>query len=108
MFKIKNETLALIASSLLSLSAPAWAQTDMTNQTNIWSSGQGLFREPAQESEARVLGWKTSATVGLNLSLSSSQDVIGQTDGTSQTYGLNLKSGANRHGERDEWRSDFL
>ena len=35
----------------------------------------------AQSAEEKVLGWKKSANLGANLSFSSSQDVVGQTDG---------------------------
>ncbi len=58
---------------------------------------------PAQE---KVLGWKKTANLGVNLSFSSSQDVVGQTDGNSETYGLNLKSSAIRTRERNEWRTE--
>lgn len=58
------------------------------------------------EEEAPNVGWSKTANLGLNLSLTSSRDVVGQTDGTSQTYGLNLKSGWNLKREKDEWRND--
>lgn len=51
-------------------------------------------------------GWKKSANLGANLSFSSSQDVVGQTDGNSETYGLNLKSSFIRLQERNEWRTE--
>jgi len=56
--------------------------------------------------DPNALGWKKSAKLGTNLSLSSSQDVVGQTDGTSETYGLNLKSEFKRLSETDEWRTE--
>lgn len=55
----------------------------------------------------KVLGWSKSANLGVNLSFSSSQDVVGQTDGNSQTYGANLKSAFNRLSEGDEWRNEI-
>ncbi len=58
---------------------------------------------PADQSS---LGWHKTAKLSTNLSLSSSQDVVGQTDGTSETYGLNLKSEFKRMGENDEWRTE--
>ncbi len=61
----------------------------------------------AAAEDAPVLGWKKSANLGVNLSLTSSQDVVGQTDGSSQTYGLNLKGGFLRKGESNEWQNDF-
>src|ERR1035437_4961173 len=54
---------------------------------------------------AKVMGWSKNANLGANLSFSSSQDVVGQTDGSSQIYGLNLKGGLNRVSEHDEWRN---
>lgn len=60
----------------------------------------------AEEPPAKVMGWSKNANLGLNLSLSSSEDVVGQTDGTSQTYGVNGKSGFNHNTERAEWRND--
>lgn len=80
---MKNNTLLAILVSLL-CSSTAFAQGDDPN----------------------ALGWKKSAKLGTNLSLSSSQDVVGQTDGTSETYGLNLKSEFKRMGEKDEWRTE--
>ncbi len=56
--------------------------------------------------DPNTLGWKRSAKLGTNLSLSSSQDVVGQTDGSSETYGLNLKSEFKRLSEKDEWRTE--
>ena len=53
----------------------------------------------------KVMGWSKNANLGANLSFSSSQDVVGQTDGSSQTYGLNLKGGLDRNSTRDEWRN---
>lgn len=57
--------------------------------------------------ETKVMGWSKTGNLGANLSFSSSEDVVGQTDGSSQTYGLNLKAGFNRLSEGDEWRNDF-
>lgn len=61
----------------------------------------------AEDPPAKVMGWTKNANLGANLSFSSSQDVVGQTDGTSQTYGANLKSGFNHNSERAEWRNDL-
>lgn len=56
--------------------------------------------------DPNALGWHKTAKLGANLSLSSSQDVVGQTDGTSETYGLNLKTEFKRMGDWDEWRTE--
>ena len=57
------------------------------------------------DAKAKVLGWSKTANLGVNLSFASSQSVVGQTDGSSQTYGANLKGGLNRVSESDEWRN---
>lgn len=77
-------------------------------QTTIWGADKGVFRAPAQAGEPVVLGWEFKKNASVNFSLSSSEDVIGQTDGTSQTYGLNLKSSLNHYREKDEWRNDLI
>lgn len=66
------------------------------------------FTVRAEDAPVKVMGWTKNANLGTNLSFSSSQDVVGQTDGTSQTYGLNLKAGANRNTEQTEWRNDLF
>lgn len=88
---------------LLSLAKPAPAMA----QTSVWGSDKGVFREPAKADQPPALGWHRSGEAAVNFSLMSSQDVVGQTDGTSQTYGLNLKSSLNHFRQHDEWRNDF-
>ncbi len=66
----------------------------------IFSSLAWAAEEPV------VMGWTNKANLGANLSFSSSKDVVGQTDGTSETYGLNLKSSFFRNLEHSEWRTD--
>jgi len=63
------------------------------------------LKEEVKKSDEKVLGWSKSANLGLNLSFSSSQDVVGQTDGTSETYGANLKSSFNYITEVSEWKN---
>lgn len=68
---------------------------------------QSVFAQtPAPAAEAKVLGWKKTADFGANLSFTSSQDVVGQTDGSSETYGLNLKGSAIQTKEYSEWRNE--
>lgn len=64
------------------------------------------FQALAQDADPNALGWQKSAKLGTNLSLSSSKDVVGQTDGTSETYGLNLKGEFKRNGSKDEWKTE--
>lgn len=71
---------------------------------SAFSAATALAQGPQQDPPP--LGWQKSAKLGTNLSLSSSQDVVGQTDGTSETYGLNLKAEFNRRSANDEWRSE--
>ena len=59
----------------------------------------------ADEPAKKILGWTKNANLGANLSFTSSNSVVGQTDGSSQTYGLNLKGGMNHVTEKDEWRN---
>lgn len=56
---------------------------------------------------SRPVGWKRSGNLGVNLSFSSSQDVVGQTNGTSQTYGLNIRSSLNHFTTQGEWRNEL-
>lgn len=62
-------------------------------------------KEITPANSSKTLGWNRSANLGLNLSFSSSQDVVGQTDGNSETYGLNLKSSFNYKATDSEWRN---
>jgi hypothetical protein len=65
----------------------------------------GVGAVAADAPAAKVMGWSKNANLGANLSYSSSQDVVGQTDGSTQVYGLNLKGGLNRGSEHEEWRN---
>jgi hypothetical protein len=90
------------------LAIPAFAQT----QTNIWPADQGgLFREPAGEDKDKdkpePMGWHQTAVLNANISLTSSEDVVGQTNGTSQTYGTDSKGGIYHLSEEHEWRNDL-
>ncbi|MBX3020918.1 MAG: hypothetical protein KF799_04515 [Bdellovibrionales bacterium] len=86
---------------VLALSAPAWAQT------NIAGSRESVFRDPSAADGPRVLGWSRSGSLGVNISLSSSQDVVGQTNGSSQTYGSQIKGNLNHLREVDEWKNEL-
>jgi len=55
----------------------------------------------------KVMGWSKNANATANISFTSSQDVVGQTDGNSQVYGASLKGGLNHNRERDEWRNNL-
>ncbi|MGE4130614.1 MAG: hypothetical protein AB7F86_03205 [Bdellovibrionales bacterium] len=86
-----------VIASLVGLSAHA--------QTTVWDSTKDLGRGPAAEGKEKQLGWSKKANIGANLSFSSSKDVVGQTDGTSQTYGTSIKSSFDHNSEQAEWRN---
>ncbi|HMN68252.1 MAG TPA: hypothetical protein PKC28_06900 [Bdellovibrionales bacterium] len=69
------------------------------------SSFAGAQTAPA--AEERTLGWKKASNLGANVSFSSSSDVVGQTDGSSQAYGLNLKGSFTHFTEQGEWRNSY-
>lgn len=53
----------------------------------------------------KKMGWTPGAALGANAAVSSVSNVVGQTDGSSQTYGLNLNSTVNHVSERSEWQN---
>lgn len=91
---------------LIVFSTVAWTLPALA-QTQVWDSAKGVARTIAKEGETKPQGWKKSANIGLNLSFTSSQDVVGQTNGNSQTYGVNSKGTLNRYSDEDEWRNEF-
>jgi hypothetical protein len=93
---------SIVAAVVIMIGAPAFGEDLLPDFKET------MFRGPSGESgpaQAKVLGWTKNANLGANLSFSSSQDVVGETDGSSQTYGLNLKGGLIRMSEQDEWRN---
>lgn len=86
------------------LATGAQAQTP----TNIFGAQETLFRGPASDKEPVKYGWLTSLNLSSNISLSSSQDVVGQTNGSSQTYGANIKGSLYHVTESHEWRNDLF
>lgn len=64
-------------------------------------------KEEIKATEKKTLGWNKNANLGLNFSMTSSSDVVGQTDGDSQTVGINLKGGMTKLTERTEWRNSL-
>jgi len=63
------------------------------------------IKREIQSTEEISEGWSPKLELSANLSLGSSQDVVGQTDGDTKTYGLNVTGGANYRDIRQEWRS---
>lgn len=62
-------------------------------------------RAPA--SEKKEMGWVPHVQVGSNLSFTSNSNVVGQTNGDSQTYGLNFKGELSHFTELTEWRNNL-
>lgn len=63
-----------------------------------------LSRTVASDSK-KELGWKPAASIGGLYSFSSSDNVVGQTNGVSQVYGLSFKGSLTEVTELTEWRS---
>ncbi len=96
----------LVVISSLCLSAwNALAQTPTLPPPVPTPAAAPTLRDPAQTDAPPVMGWSKTAILGVNLALSSSESVVGQTDGSSHTYGTNLKGTLNHLSERDEWRN---
>lgn len=84
--------------------------TAFAQAPTIWSPSESLFRNPASVPTLaieRPKGWHWVGSGSGNFSLTTSQDVVGQTNGSSQTYGLNFKGGVNRFSAGDEWRTEL-
>ena len=62
-------------------------------------------RAPASETSVRKLGWTHKGNVAANATLASSQSVVGQTDGSAESYGLGVKTSHVWADELNEWRT---
>lgn len=62
-------------------------------------------KEAPQFSQDLAPGWTPSGTLGLNLSFASSDHVVGQPNGTSQTYGLQINASYNFRSDLQEWQN---
>lgn len=85
-------------------------KTSVLNLTLILTAVASLAlhaQESATTPTEKKLGWTKSANLGVNLSFTSSQSVVGQTDGASQTYGTSLKGTINHLSDHDEWRNSL-
>lgn len=65
------------------------------------------LKEEVKASEKSLLGWTKKLVVGSSLSIGTSESVVGQTDGQTVTYGLNLEGQFNHIAEQDEWRNSL-
>ncbi|MGE0762667.1 MAG: hypothetical protein AB7N80_05265 [Bdellovibrionales bacterium] len=75
---------------------PSWGQIQAVTQ-----------KEEVKQSEKTVLGWHKKLILGGSLSFGSSENVIGQPNGQSNTYGLNIEGQLNQIKEQSEWRNDL-
>lgn len=64
-----------------------------------------VLKQEVKQVEKKKLGWTPSAKVGVNASLTSSNNVIGKAEGQSETYGLDLKGGYDYASTESEWRN---
>ena len=71
-----------------------------------WAADNSLAeKEPPKASDKKVMGWTPTAKVSLNGAVSDSSGVVGQPDGTSQTYGVNMLGNFNFASEHSEWQN---
>jgi hypothetical protein len=79
----------------LFVAAPTFAQqlSDVTKVERIIASDKSK------------LGWIPKLNIGANLSFASNSNVVGQTNGDSQTYGLNFKGELSHVAQLTEWRN---
>lgn len=97
-----------LLAALISTSVAFADQTVAQNDARIFKPDESLFRGPASENEPRKEGWDRNLTLTGNLSFTSSEDVVGQTNGTSQTYGTNVKGSLYNYGLNHEWRNEIF
>ena len=64
-------------------------------------------KEELKQSEKATLGWNKKLILGGSLSFGSSENVIGQPNGQSNNYGLNIEGALNQIKEQSEWRNDL-
>lgn len=63
-----------------------------------------VLKEAPKALTGTPLGWSRMLSVGANASIGTSDHVIGQPDGQTNTYGLNLDGQLNHLADRNEWR----
>lgn len=57
--------------------------------------------------EKKELGWKPAASISALYSFGSSENVVGQTDGTTQIFGMSFKGSLTEVAEMSEWRNSL-
>ena len=66
-----------------------------------------LVPDKIEEIKKIELGWTNSLKLTAQASVNSSQNVVGQTDGDSKTFGADLKGKFNFKDKSREWRNEF-
>jgi hypothetical protein len=64
-----------------------------------------LLREEIKPAEKSKKGWQKTLSLGANLSSGTSDNVIGQPNGQTNTFGLNVDGVLTNVSDRDEWRN---
>jgi hypothetical protein len=64
-----------------------------------------VLKEEVKRAETKKIGWTPAAKVGVNASFANSSNVVGKTDGSSETYGLDLSGSYNHASDVSEWRN---
>lgn len=63
------------------------------------------MKEEAKKNEKAPMGWFKKLNLSSSVSMGTSSNVIGQPDGQTNNYGLNLDGELNWKNEQDEWRN---
>ena len=70
-------------------------------QTNL------VLKEAPSYLTGKPMGWSPTANLGMNAAFSSSSNVVGQANGSSQTYGTSLDGSYNYLSATSEWQNSF-
>jgi len=62
-----------------------------------------VAKEAPKAPDKKTLGWTPIANVSVNAAVSSASNVVGQTDGSSENYGLDLRGGASYADIGSDW-----
>ncbi|MCA9667021.1 MAG: DUF3078 domain-containing protein [Myxococcales bacterium] len=96
--RTKSLTTALLLAALL-VAPTAWAG-DTTKES--------LLLKDMKAKDLKQTGWDVSLSIGATLAVAQSSNVVGRIDGTSFTFGANLKAGLNYIKAVHEWRNKLL
>lgn len=66
-----------------------------------------VLKAPPKADEAAKEGWSRTLNIGSGLSFGSSDQVVGQPDGNTNTFGLDIVGQMNHLQGRDEWRNSL-